>query len=234
MQIAAGLGAKALRPHTAAELRAALDETRGHQGTVVIVVPAIPHADLPPAGCWWDVAPAEVSEIDTVVPLRAEYEHDSQPNGGSGESAYGPAESAVPSRGRPRRDPHPGNVYGQRLRATAEVCAAAGFDWLLLIRARAGGRRGRDVVPGRRRLRGAHRGPGGVRRTDPDGRVLDAGRRGIMLPRMDSRQQVAELAHLRYSPPETVGSPRITVPAGSGSTPAPWTGLTMRSWRRPD
>ena len=76
VQIAAGLGAKALRPNSAAELRAALDETRGHRGTVVIVVPAIPHADLPSAGVWWDVAPAEVSDIDTVTPLRAEYERD--------------------------------------------------------------------------------------------------------------------------------------------------------------
>ena len=76
VQIAAGLGAKALRPTTADELRAALDDTRGYQGTVVIVVPAIPHADLPPAGVWWDVAPAEVSEVATVPPLRAEYEQD--------------------------------------------------------------------------------------------------------------------------------------------------------------
>ena len=59
---------------TATELRDALNETRGHEGTVVIVVDAIPHADLPGAGVWWDVAPAEVSEIDTVPPLRAEYE----------------------------------------------------------------------------------------------------------------------------------------------------------------
>jgi 3D-(3,5/4)-trihydroxycyclohexane-1,2-dione acylhydrolase (decyclizing) len=43
---------------------------------VVIVVPAIPHADLPHAGVWWDVAPAEVSEIPTVAPLRSEYEQD--------------------------------------------------------------------------------------------------------------------------------------------------------------
>ena len=76
VQIAAGLGAKALRPSTADEFRAALDDTRGHQGTVVIVVPAIPHADLPAAGVWWDVAPAEVSEVVTVPPLRAEYEQD--------------------------------------------------------------------------------------------------------------------------------------------------------------
>ena len=78
VQVAAGLGARAVRAKTAAELRAALDETRGYQGTVVIVVAAIPHADLPAAGVWWDVAPAEVSEVDTVPPLRAEYEPDRQ------------------------------------------------------------------------------------------------------------------------------------------------------------
>lgn len=76
VQVAAGLGARASRPTTAEELRRALDETRGHPGTVVLVVPAIPHADLPGAGVWWDVAPAEVSEVDTVAPLRAEYEND--------------------------------------------------------------------------------------------------------------------------------------------------------------
>src|SRR4051794_35521340 len=76
VQIAAGLGAKALRPMTADELRAALDGTRGYPGTVVVVVPTIPHADLPPAGVWWDVAPAEVSGVPTVPTLRAEYEQD--------------------------------------------------------------------------------------------------------------------------------------------------------------
>ena len=78
MQVAAGLGAHAVRAVTATDLRNALNETRGHQGTVVIVVDAIPHADLPGAGVWWDVAPAEVSEIATVPPLRAEYEVDRQ------------------------------------------------------------------------------------------------------------------------------------------------------------
>ena len=76
VQVAAGLGATALRVDTADGLRAALADTRGHAGTVVIVVPVIPHADLPGAGVWWDVAPAEVSEVATVPPLRAEYEHD--------------------------------------------------------------------------------------------------------------------------------------------------------------
>ena len=63
-----------IRANTAAEVRAALDETRGHQGPVVIVVPVIPHVDLPGAGAWWDVAPAEVSEDETVQRLRTEYE----------------------------------------------------------------------------------------------------------------------------------------------------------------
>jgi len=76
VQVAAGLGAHAVRAVTTADLRTALDETRGHQDTVVIVVETIPHADLPGAGVWWDVAPAEVSEVYTVAPLRAEYEAD--------------------------------------------------------------------------------------------------------------------------------------------------------------
>ena len=42
---------------------------------MVIVVPAIPHAELPAAGVWWDVAPAEVSDSESVARLRAEYSH---------------------------------------------------------------------------------------------------------------------------------------------------------------
>jgi 3D-(3,5/4)-trihydroxycyclohexane-1,2-dione acylhydrolase (decyclizing) len=74
VEVARGLGARAVRATTAAEVRAALAETRDHDGPVVIVVPAIPHVDLPGAGVWWDVAPAEVSEQETVAQLRAEYE----------------------------------------------------------------------------------------------------------------------------------------------------------------
>ena len=76
VQVAAGLGARALRATTAADVRQALDETRGHPGPVVIVVPVIPHADLPGAGVWWDVAPAEVSALETTAGLRAGYEAD--------------------------------------------------------------------------------------------------------------------------------------------------------------
>jgi 3D-(3,5/4)-trihydroxycyclohexane-1,2-dione acylhydrolase (decyclizing) len=75
-QVAAGLGARACRATTAAELREALAATRGHPGPVVIVVPVIPHADLPGAGVWWDVAPAEVSTLGVTAGLRSEYESD--------------------------------------------------------------------------------------------------------------------------------------------------------------
>jgi 3D-(3,5/4)-trihydroxycyclohexane-1,2-dione acylhydrolase (decyclizing) len=74
VQIASGLGARAVRATTTAEVRDALADTRSHDGPVVIVVPAIPHAELPAAGVWWDVAPAEVSDMETVGQLRTEYE----------------------------------------------------------------------------------------------------------------------------------------------------------------
>lgn len=73
VQVAAGLGAEVRKPTTAAEVRAALDETRDARGPVVIVVPTIPHADLPSSDVWWDVSPAEVFEhVDTSDKL-AEY-----------------------------------------------------------------------------------------------------------------------------------------------------------------
>ncbi len=74
VQVAAGLGARALRATTPGQIRAALEATRGETGPVVIVVAVIPHADLPSAGCWWDVAPAEVSGSDSVRAARTRYE----------------------------------------------------------------------------------------------------------------------------------------------------------------
>jgi len=74
VQVAAGLGARAIRATTAGDVRSALEDTRTEPRPVVIVVPVIPHADLPSAGCWWDVAPAEVAESDTVTRARAAYE----------------------------------------------------------------------------------------------------------------------------------------------------------------
>jgi 3D-(3,5/4)-trihydroxycyclohexane-1,2-dione acylhydrolase (decyclizing) len=74
VKIADGLGAHAIRATTADEVREALASTRDEQRPVVILVPVIPHADLPSAGCWWDVAPAEVSESESVREARASYE----------------------------------------------------------------------------------------------------------------------------------------------------------------
>src|SRR3954466_9370634 len=73
-KIAEGLGATALRATTAAEVRQALADTRDTRGPVVLVVPTVPHVDLPGGDVWWDVAPAEVSGQEWVQALRAEYE----------------------------------------------------------------------------------------------------------------------------------------------------------------
>lgn len=73
-QIAEGLGALAIRASTAAEVREALASTRDTEGPVVIVVPTVPHVDLPGGDVWWDVAPAEVSGQEWVRTLRADYD----------------------------------------------------------------------------------------------------------------------------------------------------------------
>lgn len=86
---------------------------------------------------------------------------------------------------------------------TAEVCAAAGFDFVLLdLEHGAGGEEQvRTTVP----VAAAYGVPTVVR-VESDarirmGRVLDAGAAGIMLPRLDTVEQVeAAVTHLRYPP----------------------------------
>ncbi len=73
-KIAEGLGATAIRATTVDEVRDALATTRDTRGPVVLVVPTVPHVDLPGGDVWWDVAPAEVSGQEWVQALRAEYE----------------------------------------------------------------------------------------------------------------------------------------------------------------
>ena len=73
VKVAEGLGARAIRATTADQVGRPGRDPRpqrpgGDRG------PAIPHADLPGAGVWWDVAPAEVAEREAVARLRAEYE----------------------------------------------------------------------------------------------------------------------------------------------------------------
>lgn len=75
-RVAEGMGARAWRVADPVALRDALDAARAHDGPAVVVAETLPHVDLPGAGAWWDVAPAEVSGDPAVQRLRAEYEHD--------------------------------------------------------------------------------------------------------------------------------------------------------------
>ena len=94
-----------------------------------------------------------------------------------------------------------GTFVGTASPVTAEVCAAAGFDWLLLdLEHGAGGEEQvRTTVP----VAAAYGVPTVVR-VESDaririGRVLDAGAAGVMLPRLDTADQVrAAVAHLYY------------------------------------
>src|SRR5207253_520899 len=90
-----------------------------------------------------------------------------------------------------------------RATIAAEVCAAAGVDWVLLdLEHGAGGEEQvRDVVP----AAGSYGVPTVVRVESAArirmGRVLDSGAAGIMLPRMNTVDEVAEaVRHLRYPP----------------------------------
>jgi len=96
-----------------------------------------------------------------------------------------------------------GTFVGTASPVTAEVCAAAGFDWLLLdLEHGAGGEEQvRATVP----VAAAYGVPTVVR-VESDarvraGRVLDAGAAGVMFPRIDSAEQArAAVAHLHYPP----------------------------------
>jgi len=96
-----------------------------------------------------------------------------------------------------------GTFIGAASPLTAEVCAAAGVDWILLDLEHGGGgeEQIRDVVP----AAGSYGVPTVVRVESAArirmGRVLDNGAAGIMLPRLDAVDDVAEaIRHLRYPP----------------------------------
>ena len=71
---AESLGARVLRPSGIEELRAALEEAKGIDGTVVIRIETDRYAGVPSYESWWDVAVAEVSEVPEVQEARASYE----------------------------------------------------------------------------------------------------------------------------------------------------------------
>jgi 4-hydroxy-2-oxoheptanedioate aldolase len=96
-----------------------------------------------------------------------------------------------------------GTFVGGASPVTAEACAAAGVDWLVLDleHGTGGEEQVRDVVP----AAGAYGVPTVVRVESAAririGRVLDLGAAGVMLPRMDTAAEVAEtVRHLRYPP----------------------------------
>jgi 3D-(3,5/4)-trihydroxycyclohexane-1,2-dione acylhydrolase (decyclizing) len=71
---AASLGAVAIRAHTIAELRDALERAKGEEVTTVIVVEVDRYEGVPGYESWWDVPVAEVSSRPEVEVVRAEYE----------------------------------------------------------------------------------------------------------------------------------------------------------------
>ena len=100
-------------------------------------------------------------------------------------------------------EPTLGTFLGTASPVVAEVCAAAGFDWLLLdLEHGSGGEEQvRAVVP----AAAAYGVPTVVRVESAArvriGRVLDLGAAGVMLPRLDSATEVeAAVRHLRYPP----------------------------------
>jgi 3D-(3,5/4)-trihydroxycyclohexane-1,2-dione acylhydrolase (decyclizing) len=71
---AASLGAVTARARTRDEFERALEESKGHDRTSVVVVETDMHARVPGYESWWDVPIAEVSEVETVRAARAAYE----------------------------------------------------------------------------------------------------------------------------------------------------------------
>ena len=100
-------------------------------------------------------------------------------------------------------EPTLGTFVGAASTVTGEVCAAAGFDWLLVdLEHGAGGEdQVRDLVP----VSAAY-GVSVVVRVESAARIrigrgLDLGAAGVMLPRLNNAAEVAlALAHMRYPP----------------------------------
>jgi 4-hydroxy-2-oxoheptanedioate aldolase len=96
-----------------------------------------------------------------------------------------------------------GTFVGMASAVTAEVCAAAGVDWVLLDLEHGAG--GEEQVGAVVLATAAYGVPTVVRVESAArirlGRVLDLGAAGVMLPRLDTAAEVAEaLRHLRYPP----------------------------------
>ena len=71
---AESLGAKVFRAATIDDLRAALESARSETGPVVIAVEVDRYVDVPGYESWWDVAVAEVSDVNSVRDARVRYD----------------------------------------------------------------------------------------------------------------------------------------------------------------
>ncbi len=71
---ARSLGAHAIKAATLDELKSALKEAKTMDRTTVIVVETDASASVPGYDSWWDVAVAEVSQMESVREARARYE----------------------------------------------------------------------------------------------------------------------------------------------------------------
>ncbi len=137
-------------------------------------------------------------------------------------------------RGRLRRrvaagEPTLGTFVGTASPVVGEVCAAAGADWLVLdLEHGAGGEEQvRSLVP----AAAAYGVPTVVRVESAAririGRVLDLGAAGVMLPRLDSADEVAAaLRHLRYPPEGDRGVATYNRACRFGLDPAALTGAS--------
>jgi len=71
---ARSLGAHAIKASTLDELKNALEQAKANDRTTVIVIETDTSQGVPGYDSWWDVAVAEVSEMDSVRKARASYE----------------------------------------------------------------------------------------------------------------------------------------------------------------
>jgi 3D-(3,5/4)-trihydroxycyclohexane-1,2-dione acylhydrolase (decyclizing) len=71
---ARSLGAHAIKATTLAELKEALETAKAVDRTTVIVIETDASIGVPGYESWWDVAVAEVSEMESVREARARYE----------------------------------------------------------------------------------------------------------------------------------------------------------------
>ena len=96
-----------------------------------------------------------------------------------------------------------GTFLGARTAVTAEVCAAAGVDWVLLDLEHGGG--GEEQASGVVPAAASYGVPTVVRAESTEriraGRLLDLGATGVMFPRIEGPEDAAAaISHLRYPP----------------------------------